>query len=94
MSIAGFPFLTQVATRDIRQITISSSDIKAGPVTITSLHVVADSVRVNSSFNGGITGPVHGTILISLGALGNALSEAGPLAGFSGRRRPAGHLGR
>jgi hypothetical protein len=84
VSIAGFPFLTQVAARDIHQITISSSNIKKGPVTITSLNVVADNVKVNSSFNGGTTGPVHGTILISLGALGNALSAAGPLTGFLG----------
>ena len=84
VSIAGFPFLTQAAARDFRQITISSSDIKSGQVTITSLNVVADSVKVNSSFNGGTTGPVHGTVLISLGALGNALSAAGPLAGFLG----------
>jgi hypothetical protein len=84
VSIAGFPFLIQVAARDIHQITIGSSDIKAGPVTVTSLNVVADSVKVNSSFNGGTTGPVHGTLLISLGALGNALSAAGPLTGFLG----------
>jgi hypothetical protein len=84
VSIAGFPFLTQVAARDIHQITISSSNIKAGPVTVTSLKVVADSVKVNSSFSGGTTGPVHGTVLISLGALGDALSAAGPLAGFLG----------
>jgi len=84
VSIAGFPFLTQVAARDIHQITISSSNIKEGPVTVTSLNVVADSVKVNSSFNGGTTGPVHGTVLISLGALGNALSAAGPLTGFLG----------
>jgi hypothetical protein len=84
VSIAGFPFLTQAATRNIHQITISSSNIKKGPVTITSLNVVADNVKVNSSFNGGTTGPVHGTVLISLGALGNTLSQAGPLAGFLG----------
>lgn len=84
VSIAGFPFLTQAATRDIHQITISSSNIKKGPVTITSLNVVADDVKVNSSFNGGTTGPVHGTILISLGALGDTLSQAGPLVGFLG----------
>jgi LmeA-like phospholipid-binding len=84
VSIAGFPFLTQVAARDIHQITISSSNINAGPVTITSMNVVADSVKVNSGFSGGTTGPVHGTVLISLGALGNALSVAGPLAGFLG----------
>jgi len=84
VSIAGFPFLTQVVARDVHQITISSSNINAGPVTITSLKVVADSVKVNSSFSGGSTGPVHGTLLISLGALGDALSAAGPLAGFIG----------
>jgi hypothetical protein len=84
VSIAGFPFLTQVAARNIHQITISSSNVKEGPVTVTSLNVVADSVKVNSSFNGGTTGPVHGTVLISLGALGNALSAAGPLTGFLG----------
>jgi len=84
VSIAGFPFLTQVVARDIHQITISSSNIKAGPVTVTSLKVVADSVKVSSSFSGGTTGPVHGTVLISLGALGDALSAAGPLAGFLG----------
>ena len=84
VSIAGFPFLTQVAARDIHQITISSSNIKEGPVTVTSLDVVADSVKVNSSFSGGTAGPVHGTVLISLGALGNALSAAGPLTGFLG----------
>jgi hypothetical protein len=84
VSIAGFPFLTQVAARDIRQVTISSSNISAGPITVTSLTVVADSVKVNSGFSGGSTGPVHGTILISLGAIGNALSAAGPLAGFLG----------
>ena len=84
VSIGGFPFLTQVATRDLHQVTISSSDIKTGPVTITSLNVVAENVKVNSSFNGGTAGPVHGTMLISLGAIGNALSAAGPLTGFLG----------
>jgi len=84
VSIAGFPFLTQVAAREFHQITISSSDIKEGPITVTSLHVVADNVKVNSSFSGGTAGPVHGTVLISLGALGNALSAAGPLTGFLG----------
>ena len=84
VSIAGFPFLTQVAARDIHQVTISSSDIKEGPVTVTSLTVTADDVKVNSGFDGGTTGPVHGRIVISLGALGNALSQAGPLAGFLG----------
>ena len=94
VSIAGFPFLTQAATRDIHQITISSSNIKAGPVTVTSLTVVADSVKVSSSFNGGTTGPVHGTILISLGALGERAIGGGPADRLPGRWRAEGRLGR
>ncbi len=84
VSIAGFPFLTQVATRHFDKITISSASFPAGPITVTSLNVVADNVRLNSSFNGGSAGPLNGTILISLGAIGDALSAAGPLAGFLG----------
>lgn len=84
VSIAGFPFLTQVASRHFDQITISSASFPAGPVKVTSLSVVADNVRLNSSFNGGTAGPLHGTVLISLGAIGGALSAAGPLATFLG----------
>jgi len=84
VSIAGFPFLTQVISRKFHQITISSSDIPAGPVKITSLDVVAHNVKLNSNFQSGTAGPLDGTILISLGAIGGFLKEAGPLAGFLG----------
>ena len=82
--IAGFPFLTQVITRHFDQITIKSANIPEGPITISKLNVVADNVRLNSSFNGGTAGPLHGTIVIGLGAIGNALSVAGPLTSFLG----------
>lgn len=82
--IAGFPFLTQVITRHFDQITIKSANIPEGPITISKLNVVADNVRLNSRFNGGTAGPLHGTIVIGLGAVGNALSVAGPLTGFLG----------
>jgi hypothetical protein len=84
VSIAGFPFLTQVITRNFHQITISSSDIAAGPLKITRLDVVAHNVKLNSSFQSGTAGPLDGTILISLGAIGGFLKDAGPLAGFLG----------
>jgi LmeA-like phospholipid-binding len=84
VSIAGFPFLTQVISRKFHQITISSSDIPAGPVKITSLNVVAHNVKLNSSFKSGTAGPLDGTILISLGAIGGFLKDAGPLAEFLG----------
>jgi hypothetical protein len=83
VSIAGFPFLTQVVTRHFDQITISSSNLPAGPLTISSLTIVLDNVHLNSfNFSGGTAGPLHGTIVISLGALGSALS--GPLGSFLG----------
>jgi LmeA-like phospholipid-binding len=82
--IAGFPFLTQVITRHFDQITIKSANIPEGPITISKLNVVADNVHLNSSFKGGTAGPLNGTIVIGLGAIGNALSVAGPLANFLG----------
>lgn len=82
--IAGFPFLTQVITRHFDQITIRSANIPEGPITISKLNVVADNVHLNSSFKGGTAGPLHGTIVIGLGAIGNALSVAGPITQFLG----------
>ncbi len=84
VTIAGFPFLTQVITRHFDQITISASNIPEGPITISSLNVVATDIHLSTSFKSGTTGPLHGTILISLGAIGSALGAAGPLAGFLG----------
>jgi hypothetical protein len=84
VAIAGFPFLTQVITRNFHQITITSSNIPAGPIKIESLYVVAQNVKLNSSFRSGTAGPLHGTVLIGLGAIGSFLSAAGPLASFLG----------
>lgn len=84
VSIAGFPFLTQVLTRNFHQITISSSDIPEGPIKINSLDVVAHNVKLNSNFQSGTAGPLNGTILISLGSIGGFLKAAGPLANLLG----------
>ena len=84
VSIAGFPFLTQVITRDFHQVTISSSNIPEGPIKITSLNVVAQNVKLKSNFQSGTAGPLNGTVLISLGEIGGFLSAAGPLATFLG----------
>ena len=84
VSIGGFPFLTQALARHFGEVTITSSDIPAGLVTITSIRLTADDVRLNSSYSGGTAGPLRGTLLISLGELGSALSALGPLASFLG----------
>ena len=90
VSIAGFPFLLQVITRNFHQVTISSSDIPEDPITIKSLKVVAQNVKLNSSFQSGTAGPINGTIVIGLGAIGGFLSDAGPLAGFLGGGKNGG----
>lgn len=84
VSIAGFPFLTQVITRDFHQVTITSSNIPEGPIKITRLDVVAKNVKLKSNFQSGTAGPLDGTVLISLGEIGGFLSAAGPLATFLG----------
>jgi hypothetical protein len=89
VSIAGFPFLTQVASRHFDAVTISSGNIPEGPITISSLNVTASNVHLASNFQSGTAGPLNGTVVISLGALGNALSDAGPLASFLGGGKQA-----
>jgi len=84
VSIAGFPFLTQVITRHFDAVTISAADIPEGPIKITSMRVTATDIHLSSNFQSGTTGPLNGTLTISLGAIGGFLSAAGPLASFLG----------
>lgn len=81
VSIAGFPFLTQVVSGKIGQITISAANVPAGPVIITKIDAVLTDVRPNSGFTGGTVGHVRGQAFISFGALSQALTaQAGGLA--------------
>jgi hypothetical protein len=81
VSIEGFPFLTQVASKDIKQAKVSIDDVAAGPVTITSIDAIASGIRLNSyAFSSGTITSLSGTALISFASLGNALTtEVGPL---------------
>jgi LmeA-like phospholipid-binding len=81
VSIEGFPFLTQVASRDFKQIKISTTDVPAGPVTLTSVNATGTGIRLNSyAFSSGTIGHLSGTVLISFASLGNTISkEVGPL---------------
>jgi hypothetical protein len=81
VTIDGFPFLTQVASKDFQQVTISASNLAEGPVTITSVNATATGIRLKSysSQSGTITN-VTGTALISFASLGNTLTQQfGPL---------------
>jgi LmeA-like phospholipid-binding len=81
VSIAGFPFLTQVAAKKFSKVGIKISNLTAGPVTITSINATASNIRIKSfAFSSGTIGSLSGTALISFGSLGNTLaSQFGPL---------------
>lgn len=78
VTIDGFPFLTQVASRDFREIQISSGSITEGPLQIQSLSATLNQVLVSSSFNSGTIGQANGTADITFAALASAMtSQAG-----------------
>lgn len=81
VTIGGFPFLTQVATKDFQRVTISTANLTEGPVTITSVEVTATGIRLRSySSASGTISALSGTALISFASLGNTLAqEFGPL---------------
>jgi hypothetical protein len=74
VNIKGFPFLTQVISRNLQEIDISAKDIPAGPVSISSVSAQAKGVHINSSFNGGKVDSILGTAFVSFASVGSALS--------------------
>jgi LmeA-like phospholipid-binding len=81
VTIGGFPFLTQVASKDFKQVTITTTNLTEGPVTISKINATATGIRLHSysSASGTITS-VSGTALISFASLGNTLAQKfGPL---------------
>jgi hypothetical protein len=75
VSISGFPFLTQVISRDIHRMQISWHDLPEGPVTFKSINAVLNGVHINSSFNGATVSQLTGTAVITFGELSNAISS-------------------
>jgi hypothetical protein len=85
VSIEGFPFLTQVAARDFKDVLISSSNVTEGPLLIQNIDATMTGVHVNSSFNGGTVDNLNGTLSVTFAALANAMtSQAGALGQVAG----------
>ncbi len=81
VTIDGFPFLTQLAGRDFASVHIKITDLKAGPVTFTTVNAAATQVKPSSfAFKSLHIGHVSGTGVIDFASLGNTLAtEIGPL---------------
>jgi hypothetical protein len=72
VTIAGFPFLTQILAHDIKHIDISANNVPAGPVDITSIKGTMTGVHLNSSFNGGTVDHIVGVVFVSFSSLASA----------------------
>jgi hypothetical protein len=81
VTIDGFPFLTQVASKNFDEVTLTAADQTEGPVTITSINATARNIRLNSyAFSSGTIGSLSGRAVISFASLGNTLTQqVGPL---------------
>lgn len=85
VSIEGFPFLTQVISRDFSDIKISSTDITEGPLEISSVNATMSGVHVSTNFQSGTIDHINGTINVTFTALANAMnSQAGGLTSILG----------
>lgn len=71
VTIKGFPFLTQVASRHFNDVHITADNVKEGPVT---LNIVADAtdVRLDPGYQSGTIGHVTGTGVIGFSDLASA----------------------
>ena len=81
VTIDGFPFLTQVASRNFEQVHLTAADQTEGPLTVTSINATARNIKLNSyAFSSGTIGSLSGTAVISFASLGNTLTQqVGPL---------------
>jgi hypothetical protein len=77
VTIQGFPFLTQVAARDLKQIDISASNFTVDQVVISSLHATATGVHPNASFNGATIDQINGTVVVSFSTITNLVPVPG-----------------
>jgi hypothetical protein len=77
VSIKGFPFLTQLAARDIRTVDISANNVQSGKLDISSIKATATGVHINSGFSSATVDHISGTAFISFASLESAAGIQG-----------------
>jgi DUF2993 family protein len=76
VSIEGFPFLTQVISRNLNDIHVTASKIQEGPVTL-SLVADATDVKLDPGYQSGTISHINGTGLIGFSSLASVAGAAG-----------------
>jgi hypothetical protein len=77
VTIEGFPFLTQLAARDLRTVDISASNVQENKLDITSIKATATGVHINSGFSSATVDHISGTAFISFASLESAAGVQG-----------------
>jgi hypothetical protein len=84
VTIEGFPFLTQVASRDVHQVRIGARNVTEGPLRISAVSAVLTGVHLNGGFNGGTVDQVSGSLFVTFPALARTLvSQSGSLGSLA-----------
>jgi hypothetical protein len=84
VTIEGFPFLIQVASRDISQVRVSARNVTEGPVKIAAVSAVLTDVHLNSGFSGGTIGQVSGSLFVTFPSLARTLiAQMGSLSSLA-----------
>jgi hypothetical protein len=76
VDIEGFPFLTQLASKDFNKVDISASNVPAGPVTINSVHATINGMHI-SSFSSSASARVDHITATAFISFGSILSATG-----------------
>ena len=77
VTIEGFPFLTQLAARDIRTVDINASNVQENKIDITSIKATATGVHLNSGFSSATVDHITGIAFISFASLESAAGVQG-----------------
>ena len=77
VTITGFPFLAQVATRRLNKVIISAAGKKLGPVEVKRLDITAYEIRLSSSYHFNTTSRVSGSVLVGFAGLARVAGSPG-----------------
>jgi LmeA-like phospholipid-binding len=87
VSIAGFPFLTQLAARRMNKVVVRAVGKKLGPVEVKRFDVTLYGIRVSSSYHGRTASELSGTALIGFAGLAGLVGLPGLTIGPDGPDR-------
>jgi hypothetical protein len=94
VTIEGWPFLTQLAGRDVKTVNISSGAFTKDNLQISSINATASGVHITSSFNGATIDSITGNAQVPFSSLTSALGVSTALNSALGSTGlPASTLG-